>query len=112
MADRIYPVPVKPASKIGTWSAWPADVVETLKMWNGGRGVPGKRRARLTFRRTSSGSIFEPSVNVFKCEDCSAFCKSHSCGAAVLDGAWLCDDCLIARARGASALSPLQSPPE
>lgn len=106
MPDRIYPVPVKPASNISSWSGWPADVVDTLRQWNSGRGVPGRRRASLSFRQTLSGSFFDPSVSVFKCTDCAEFCKPHGHGAAVLGGDWLCDDCLIARARAATALSP------
>lgn len=89
---RIYPVPIKPATDINTWSGWPVDVVETLRKWN---------RGRLSFRRTQTGSIFEPDVATFKCVDCAQFCKAHRHGAAQLDGDWLCDDCLIARARAA-----------
>lgn len=92
MSDRIYPVPVKPASGINSWNGWPDDVRDTLRHWNGGhRG--------LSFRRSATGSIFEPSVCVFKCVDCEQFCAAHRHGAAVFKGDWLCDDCLIARAR-------------
>lgn len=82
---RIYPVAVKPPSGIGTWNAWPEDVHDTLREWNRSKG--------LSFVRTA---------NVFKCEDCEAFCRAHEHGAAVLrDRTWLCDDCLITRARTA-----------
>jgi hypothetical protein len=88
----IYPVPVKPRTSINTWDGWPDDVRTTLRHWNGGhRG--------LSFRRSATGSIFEPTVSVFKCSDCEQFCEPHPHGAAVLKGDWLCDDCLIARAR-------------
>jgi hypothetical protein len=50
-------------------------------------------------RRTLTGSFFDPDVSVFKCTDCNAFCYPHKHGAAVLDGDWFCDDCLIERAR-------------
>lgn len=85
-AQRIYPVPVKPASNINTWAGWPDDVRDTLRTWNG-RGSSH----RLTF------VWLGPSV--FKCTDCGLFCKSHQHGAARLDGEFFCDDCLIARAR-------------
>lgn len=91
MTERIYPVRVKPASGIGRWGQWPQDVEQLLRWWN--------KQGRLTFRRTATGSIFDPQVNVFKCEDCSEFCEPHAHGAAVLDGDWLCDDCVITRAR-------------
>jgi hypothetical protein len=99
----IYPVPVKPPSGINSWEGWPHDVVRVLKTWNSGQGLrgPGKvtRRHHLSFRRSQTGSIFEPHLTVFKCVDCLQFCKPHGSGAAQLDGDWLCDDCLIARAR-------------
>lgn len=84
MAERIYPVRVKPASDIGRWGQWPEDVEGLLHWWN--------KQGRLTFHRTATG-------NVFKCEDCGEFCEPHTHGAAVLSGDWLCDDCVIARAR-------------
>lgn len=90
MSAPIYPVPIKPASAISTWRGWPDDVRDVIWDWNHG-GLHGHRRiSRLTFKRSSG---------VFKCPDCNAFCRAHAHGAAVLDGDWLCDDCLIARAR-------------
>lgn len=80
MSDRIYPVPVKAASRINSWGAWPFDAEPQIREWNHGH---------LTFVRGP----------VFKCVDCAEFCQSHTYGAAVLDGDWLCDDCLIVRAR-------------
>lgn len=90
MTTRIYPVPIKPRSAINSWDGWPEDVVGALRRWNSGH---------LSFRRSATGSLFSPVYAVFKCEDCEEFCETHPHGAAVLDGAWLCDDCLIARAR-------------
>lgn len=90
MRGRIYPVPIKPASPINTWRDWPADVREIIHGWNHGKG--------LTFIR---------SPNVFKCFDCGAYCRTHRHGAAVFrdrrGGEWLCDDCVIARARESAA---------
>jgi len=83
----IYPVPIKPATKINGWNGWPEDVVETLRHWN--RGHRG-----LTFSRAG---------NVFKCTDCAAFCEVHIHGGAVLNGDPLCDDCLIGRARAVTS---------
>lgn len=90
----IYPIPVKPYSGISSWDGWPDDVVRVLKTWNSGQGL------RLSFRRSLTGSIFGVHLSVFKCVDCEQYCKPHPFGAAVLDGEWLCDDCLIQRARG------------
>jgi hypothetical protein len=102
-AGPIYPVPIKQPSAIGRWTDWPQDVVKVLKVWNSGNGLRGRdkatRRHWLSFRRSFTGSIFSGYVSVFKCVDCRQFCKPHGNGAAVLDGEWLCDDCLIARAR-------------
>lgn len=83
MSGLIYPVAVKPPSAINSWGSWPADVRETLVRWN-------KDAGRLTFVRSRF---------VFKCADCSEFCRAHTSGAAVCEGLWLCDDCLIERAR-------------
>lgn len=82
--ERVYPVPVKPASDIQHWGQWPDDVRQTLRDWNKSR----VRRLRFTH------------VGVFKCQACQQFCKSHTYGAAVLDGDPYCDDCLIDVARG------------
>lgn len=99
----IYPIPIKPYSGISTWEGWPDDVRRVLKTWNSGMGLRGAdkatRRHWLSFRRSLSGSLFSPHLSVFKCADCSQFCKPHPSGAAVLDDDWLCDDCLIDRAR-------------
>lgn len=78
---RLYPVPVKPASTIANWNGWPEDVRDTLRAWNGGRG--------LTFVRGG----------IFKCEGCEAFCESHTHGRAELKRVPYCDDCLIEKAR-------------
>ena len=105
MPDYIYPVPIKPASRIASWGGWPEDVRPTLWAWNHGDERPlhdHKRISRLSFRRSLRGSLYEPGVHVFKCTDCEEFCAPHRNGAAVLDGDWLCDDCLIARARAES----------
>lgn len=81
----IYPVPVKPPSQISTWDSWPKDVRSIIRHWN------KKREVRLSFVRT---------LYTFKCDDCDTFCHAHSCGAAVFPGElWVCDDCLIQRAR-------------
>jgi len=70
-------------ASIGTWSGWPDDVRDTLHEWNRSKG--------LSFVRTHL---------TFKCEDRGSFCRAHEHGAAVLrDRTWLCDDCLINRAR-------------
>jgi hypothetical protein len=83
--DRIYPVAIKPKSAITTWGGWPDDVRDLLHVWN---------------RYASAHSLsFRRSGNVFKCMDCEQFCEPAESGAAVLDGDWLCDDCLIQRAR-------------
>lgn len=87
MNDRIYPIAIKPPSRINSWGGWPADVVATLRRWN---------REGLTFQR---------SWFVFKCCDCKAFCLPHRSGVAVCNGAPLCDDCLIERARQAEGYS-------
>jgi hypothetical protein len=87
VSGRIYPVPVKPPSAINTWSGWPDDVRDTLRSWNG----KGSSH-RLSF-------IWYGASSVFKCTDCEEFCAVHRHGAARLDGDWLCDDCLVARAR-------------
>lgn len=107
-SDLIYPVPVKPATGINRWGDWPQDVEPVLLSWNSG---PRSRRKEygdhsLSFRRSLRGSIFEPSMSVFKCVDCSEFCEPHAHGAAVLDEDWLCDECLIGRARRVLAEVP------
>lgn len=92
--DRIYPVPLKPASGIASWNGWPEDVVKTLKFWNSGDcwATQGKRiGAGLSFR----------GWGVFKCTDCKAFCEPQKNGTAIFNGDELCDECLIARARAA-----------
>jgi hypothetical protein len=78
----LYPLPLKPATRINTWTAWPPDVEPILRDWHRNRG-------HLTFTRGP----------IFKCVDCTRFCEAHQHGAAVLKGDWLCDECLIARAR-------------
>lgn len=88
MSDRIYPVPIKPASDIYTWSKWPADVEPILRHWN--RGHRG-----LTFAR----------IGIFKCTVCEEFCDSHTYGAAVMKGKPFCDDCIISEARAHADLT-------
>lgn len=77
---RIYPVPVKPPSRITGWETWPSDVVPTLRRWNQGRG--------LSFYSVSG---------VFRCPDCLEFCRQPL--AAHLKDVPHCDDCMIVRAR-------------
>ncbi len=74
------------------WGSWPDDVRPILESWNAGPRAKRKEYGdhSLSFRRW---------LGVFKCWDCARFCEPHANGAAVLDGDWLCDDCLIARAR-------------
>lgn len=80
-SDRIYPVPLKPASGISTWSGWPEDVRDLLHGWNHGAG--------LTFVRGG----------IFKCARCEEFCETHEHGRVEVRGVPYCDDCLIALAR-------------
>lgn len=88
MAERIYPVSVKPTSGITNWGQWPDDVEPTLRKWNGSGGHNHIFRSRLSFSWFS---------DVFKCPDCQEFCRQHK--PAQLDGDLICDDCLIDRAR-------------
>jgi hypothetical protein len=91
--DRIYPVPVKPKSTITNWGQWPADAEPQIRKWN--------RQGLLSFG--GSGGVF-------KCIDCQEFCL-HGMTAFVRTrrekkrgwdhGAYICDDCLIERARNA-----------
>lgn len=93
-SDRIYPVPLKPASGIASWAGWPEDVVKTLKHWNSGDywATRGKVSGQgLSFR----------GWGVFKCADCEEFCEPQKNGTAMFNGDELCDDCLIERARSA-----------
>lgn len=90
--DRIYPVPIKPPSKIGTWDSWPEDVRPMIWGWNHHHPSGYRMMSALSFVRSNM---------VFKCPDCEQFCVPHANGAAVLLGTWLCDDCLIQRARDA-----------
>jgi hypothetical protein len=99
VSDRIYPVPIKPASPISTWAGWPDDVRETIWDWNHHDHRP------LHDHRCISRLSFKRSSHVFKCPDCEQFCEAHRNGAAVFDGEWLCDDCLIARARAATVVA-------
>lgn len=86
MSARIYPVPVKPRTKINRWGDWPEDCVEQIK--------------RLVRGWYSTGGVF-------KCCDCGEFCQPHPHGVPHLGNAAdgrncktiLCDDCLIERAR-------------
>lgn len=104
--DRIYPVPVKPPSSIVTWSQWPDDVVDRLHLWN--RGHDGHR---LSFRYTMNGSIFGPSIGVFKCPGCDLYCEPHPSTTSFLDDGPICDDCLIAFARDEITLPELRRLP-
>jgi hypothetical protein len=87
LPERIYPVPVKPPTNIKSWGGWPDDVRPILWKWN--HGHPGESRLRFT----NNG------FDVFKCPDCQEFCKQPL--GAELDGDFICDDCLIGRARAA-----------
>jgi predicted RNA-binding Zn-ribbon protein involved in translation (DUF1610 family) len=69
-------------SRILSWEGWPEDVVEIVRYWN--------RDKRLRFNYTSL---------TFKCPDCSRFVNAKGSTAARLDGAYVCDDCVIRRAR-------------
>lgn len=79
---------IKPSTAIEKWDGWPNDVVGKLLGWNKGPNAP------LSFRR----------IGVFECCGCAELCEAHRYGAAVLSGQPLCDDCLIAHARGQLAL--------
>lgn len=83
--ERIYPIKLKPASKINSWYQWPGDVRGILHEWN-----KRKEGNRLSFPYNNF---------VFKCIDCKEFCEPHSTTTARLDGDFICDDCLIKKAR-------------
>jgi hypothetical protein len=77
---------IKPTSGIESWVGWPADVRELLREWN--RGTRD-RPMKLSFYRRG----------IFDCADCGVRCEPARSGVAYLNGSWLCDDCLIDRAR-------------
>ena len=79
-------VEIKPASGIVNWAGWPDDVRDLLRGWNRGSK---DRPMKLSFYRRG----------LFDCADCGARCEPASSGVAFLNGRWLCDDCLISRAR-------------
>jgi hypothetical protein len=89
--DRIYPIPVKPRTRINRWSDWPDDCVASIR--------------RLVHGWYSTGGLF-------KCCDCGEFCEPHPYGVPFLGplaplrdpvkATLLCDDCLIRRARAKS----------
>lgn len=86
-------IEVKPASGIENWAAWPDDVRALLMEWNSGRP-----EARLSFYRRG----------LFDCADCCERCEPARNGVACIKThgrEWLCDDCLIGRAR---AMLPLR----
>src|SRR5688572_20200816 len=59
MARPIYPVPIKPRTRINRWGDWPKDCVEQI-------------------RKLVRG--WYPTGGVFKCADCEAFCEPHPHG--------------------------------
>ena len=77
---RIYPLPVKPRTKINRWSDWPEDCVDTIREMVRGWYATG---------------------GVFKCADCGEFCHPHPHGVPHIKETndIVCDDCLIERAR-------------
>ncbi len=89
----IYPVAVKPPSGIKTWSGWPDDVRPVISRWNHEKGGLSFCNSRL-----------------FKCPDCGEFCREHN--GCVFDRLrepeYVCDDCVIARARHFLASQPEQ----
>ena len=88
-------VDVKPSSGIERWGDWPNDVRPLLEHWNKSVWVG------LSFYRRG----------LFDCDDCHARCEPSKDGVATFGATtfgsrqwhkqreWLCDDCLIARAR-------------
>lgn len=78
----VHPVPLKPRSNIRTWEDWPEDVQKVLKTWN------------------SNWLLSFYGSRVYKCSDCSEYCEGHS-SVAFQNHEWVCDDCLIDRARSA-----------
>jgi hypothetical protein len=87
-------MPVKPATEIDSWSDWPDDVRSLLRWMN------HYSTQRLRFMRLWT----DLKILTFVCTDCKEECGAHTYGAAVLDDDWLCDDCLIERARAENAL--------
>lgn len=77
-------------SRIASWAGWPSDVVEALRTWN------KDRRLRFVGMDTI-GRI--PPQPTFKCPDCERFINPSGSTAAKLDGALVCDDCVILRVR-------------
>jgi hypothetical protein len=70
------------SSRVKSWEGWPDDVRETLRHWN-------CRRA-LSFRYTH---------RLFKCPDCERFIDPAGTAACHLHESFICDDCIIDRAR-------------
>ena len=83
---------IKPATRIDTWSDWPDDVRGLLRWWN------HYDTQRLRFVRLQGDGA------TFVCPDCKNECVAHPYGSAVLDDDWLCDGCLVERARAENAL--------
>lgn len=83
-AELILGVDLKPSGNIVSWGGWPDDVHALLKAWNGKHGDH-----KLSFYRRG----------IFQCADCGSWCEPATSGVAFLDKRWLCDDCLITRAR-------------
>jgi hypothetical protein len=81
----IYPVAIKPPSGIRRWQDWPDDVRPVLERWN-------RQKGGLSFGND----------RVFKCADCERFCRERfGCVFARWSESpeYVCDDCMIARAR-------------
>jgi hypothetical protein len=87
-------------SKVIDWSGWPADVEPTLRHWN--------RKGRLSFRQETIGFWGPPATGLpcltAKCVDCGRFFNQR--WACLLDNCWVCDDCVITRARQSPVGAP------
>ena len=68
--------------KIKSWGGWPQDVVPELRRLN------NRRELR-----------FDWPQRVFRCADCLDFIDSRGVAACKLNGAWICDDCIVKRVR-------------
>lgn len=82
-----------PASPIRRWEEWPDDVRPTLQAWNKERS---DGRWHLRFEINAVVAAPRP---VFCCSGCGYEHYEPEFGVALLDGAPICDGCLIIVAR-------------